>query len=212
MGAGGWVRLPRRDAGDKGGGLSYRLMDAYDAIHRRASVRSFRQAPVPRDALERMLAAAVRAPNHKLTEPWRFAVVAGESLRRYAEIRRAHRARKFDPADPAGAKAIEKTYREALDTPAFIVVMCAVSDDAVRREEDYAATMMAVENILIAARAEGLGTYLRTGGIMELPEVRELMRCPEGHRIVGIVSVGYPAAPGPPSRRTSAAEKAVWLD
>ncbi|MDO8666715.1 MAG: nitroreductase [Gemmatimonadales bacterium] len=188
-------------------------MDAYDAIHRRASVRSFRQAPVPRDALERMLSAAVRAPNHKLTEPWRFAVITGASLRRYAEIRRAHRAKRFeDPTAPESVQAIEKTYREHLETPAFIVVMCAVSDDEVRREEDYAATMMALENLLIAATAEGLGTYLRTGGIMELPEVRALVGAPEDHRIVAIVSVGYPAATDEPKKRTDVASKTLWLD
>lgn len=188
-------------------------MDAYEAITRRTSVRTFAPTPVPRAVLERLLAAAVRAPNHKLTEPWRFAVLTGESRNRYAEIRRAHRAKKFeDPTDPQSAKAIEKTWREHLETPAFIVVMCAVSDDPVRREEDYAATMMATQNLHTAATAEGLGTYMRTGGIMELPEVRALVGAPEGYRIVAIVSVGYPAAEEAPKKRTDVAAKTVWLD
>lgn len=188
-------------------------MDAYEAITRRASVRSFGPTPVPRAVLERLLAAAVRAPNHKLTEPWRFAVLSGESRNRYAEIRRAHRAKKFeDPTDPQSAKAIEKTWREHLETPAFVFVMCEVSDDAVRREEDYAATMMATQNLHTAATAEGLGTYMRTGGIMELPEVRALVGAPEGYRIVAIVSVGYPAAEEAPKKRTDVASKTLWLD
>jgi nitroreductase len=188
-------------------------MDAHEAIARRASTRSFTPDPVPRAVIERLLAAAVRAPNHKLTEPWRFAVLTGASVGRFAELRRAHRATRFpDPAAPEAAKAIEKTYREARDTPAFIIVMCAVSDDPVRLEEDVAAAMMATENLLIAATAEGLGTYVRTGGIMQDAAVRELARAPAGHRIVAILSLGYPAEAQQPTRRSDPAEKTVWLD
>jgi len=188
-------------------------MDAHDAIARRVSTRTFRPAPVPRAVIERLLAAAVRAPNHKLTEPWRFAVLTGASAARFAELRRAHRATRFpDPAAPEAAKAIDKTWREARDTPAFVVVMCAAADDPVRLEEDVAATMMATQNLLIAATAEGLGTYVRTGGIMRDAAVRELAQAPAGHRIVAVVSLGYPAEAQEPRRRSDPAEKTVWLD
>jgi len=188
-------------------------MDAYDAIARRVSTRAFSAQSVPRPVIERLIAAAVRAPNHKLTEPWRFTVLAGASAQRFAELRRAHRATRFpDPAAPEAAKAIDKTYREARDTPAFIIVMCAGSDDPVRQEEDFAAAMMATENLLIAATAEGLGTYVRTGGIMRDPAVCELTQAPPGHRIVAIVSLGYPAETQQPRRRSDPAERTVWLD
>ena len=188
-------------------------MDAHDAIARRASTRSFTRDPVPRPLIERLLAAAVRAPNHKLTEPWRFAVLTGASARRFAELKRAHRATRFpDPAAPEAARAIEKTYREAADTPAFIIVMCATSDDPVRQEEDFAAAMMATQNLLIAATAEGLGTYVRTGGIMREGAVRELAQAPAGHRIVAVISLGRPAEPPTSTRRADPAAKTVWLD
>ncbi len=187
-------------------------MDAHDAIARRVSTRAFRPESVPRYAIERLLAAAVRAPNHKLTEPWRFAVLTGEARRRYAEIRRALRAKRFAPEDPAGAKAVEKTWREHLETPAFVAVMCAVSDDPVRREEDYGATMMAIENLMIAAAADGLGTFLRTGGILEHDDLKALVGLPAGYRIVGMVSLGYPAGDDEPKRRTNVAELTRWLE
>lgn len=188
-------------------------MNAYEAIARRTSVRVFRPDPVPRYVIERLIAAAIRAPNHKLTEPWRFVVVTGEAKRRYAEIRRAHRARRFEnPESPEAVRAIEKTVKECLDTPAFIFVLCKESDDPVRREEDYASVMMAIENLMVAATADGLGTFLRTGGIMSLPEVRELVGAQEGFRIVGIVSLGYVLAEPEPTRRTTASEFTRWLD
>jgi len=188
-------------------------MDAHDAIAARTSTRAFADQPVPRAVLERLLAAAVRAPNHKLTEPWRFAVLTGKSAARFAELKRAHRATRFaDPAAPEAAKAIDKTHREALGTPAFVVLMCAVSDDAVRREEDYASVMMAAQNLMIAATAEGLGSYLRTGGIMEDAGLKALVQLPAGYRIVAIVSLGYPATPQEAKKRSDPAGKALWLD
>jgi len=188
-------------------------MDAYDALMRRVSTRAFLPRPVPREAIARLLDAAVRAPNHKLTEPWRFAVLTGASRDRYAVIRRAHREGRFaDPSAPEAARAIEKTWREAQETPAFIAVSCMLSDDAVRREEDLAACWMAVANLLTAATAVGLGTYVRTGGILAEPALRELVGAAEGVRLIAVISVGWPAAEEAPRRRAPAAEKTVWLD
>ncbi len=90
--------------------------------------------------------------------------------------------------------------------------MCATSDDPVRQEEDFAATMMATENLLIAATAEGLGTYVRTGGIMRDAAVRELAQAPSSHRIVAVVSLGHPGEPPQATRRADPAAKTVWLD
>lgn len=189
-------------------------MDAHDAIARRTSTRDFRPDALPRHVIERLLAAAVRAPNHKLTEPWRFVVVTGAAKARYAEIRKAHRARRFDdPATPEAQRAIEKTWKEHVDTPAFIFVLCAVSDDAVRREEDYGAAMMAIQNLLVAATADGIGTMLRTGGIMEHPDVTALVGVPVGCRIVGIVSLGYLVSePEPTPRKKPLSEVVTWLE
>lgn len=188
-------------------------MDAFDAIHRRVSIRAFLPDPVPRTLIERLLDAAVRAPNHKLTEPWRFTVLTGAPRERLADARAAHRALKFtDPAGPEARAAAEKMRRETLGTPAYVFVQCAMSDDAVRREDDVASAWMATQNLLTAATAEGLGTYVRTGGILEHPEVARLGLTADGHRLLSLISLGYPAEAQPPRRRTPAAEKTTWAD
>ncbi len=188
-------------------------MDAFEALESRASVRVFLPEEPPRAVVERLLRAAVRAPNHKLTEPWRFVVVRGAAKRRYADLLRAHRAQKFaDPHAPDAAAKIAKTFQEHLATPLFVFAIQQLADDAVRREEDYAAVMMATQNLMVAAVAAGLGSYLRTGGIMDSPDVRNLVGAGDGERIVGIVSLGKPAAEPARTRRAPAAERTTWLD
>src|SRR6185295_16605190 len=110
-------------------------MDAIDAIQRRTSVRRFRPDPVPPETIARLLDCAVRAPNHKLTEPWRFAVLTGGARDRLADLRAAHRLKRYDdPASPEARAAADKVRRETAETPAFIVVLCAVHPDEQRRE------------------------------------------------------------------------------
>jgi nitroreductase len=188
-------------------------MDAITAINQRTSVRRFRPDPVPREIVARLLDCAVRAPNHKLTEPWRFTVLTGRARDRLAEIRAKHRLKRY--SDPATAEALagaEKVRRESQETPVFIVVMAAVNADEITREEDYAATMMAIANLMIAAESLGLGTYLKSGGVMRDPELMELAGVPERSRVVGLISLGYPAEQEPPRRRKPAMELTRWVE
>ena len=188
-------------------------MDAISAINQRTSVRRFRPDPVARQTIERLLDCAVRAPNHTLTEPWRFSVLTGEARDRLAEIRAGHRLKRY--ADPSGAEAqagAAKVRDESRATPAFIVVMTSQNPDELTREEDYAATMMAIANLMIAAHSLGLGTYLKTGGVMRDPALLQLARVPESFRVVGVLSLGYPAEEERPRRRKSAAELTSWVE
>lgn len=188
-------------------------MDAISAINKRTSVRRFRPDPVPRDIIEQLLECAVRAPNHKLTEPWRFAVITGAARDRLAELRASHRLKRF--TDPASAEALagaEKVRRESLQTPVYVIVMAAQNPDEITREEDYAATMMATANLMIAAESIGLGTYLKSGGIMQDPGLIQLAGVPDQFRIVGVISLGYPADQETPRRRRPASELTRWVD
>ena len=188
-------------------------MDAITAINQRTSVRRFRPDPIPREAVERLLECAVRAPNHKLTEPWRFAVLTGRARDRDAELRARHRLKRYaDPSAPEAQAGAEKVRRESLEIPVYVIAMAALNPDEITREEDYAATMMAIANFMIAAESLGLGTYLKSGGVMRDPDLIQLAGVPEKFRVVGIVSLGYPAEQDPPRRRRPAAELTHWVE
>jgi nitroreductase len=71
---------------------------------------------------------------------------------------------------------------------------------------------MAIANLMIAAQSLGLGTYLKSGGVMRDPALLELAGVSENFRVVGIISLGYPAEEEVPRRRKPAAELTRWVD
>ena len=100
----------------------------------------------------------------------------------------------------------ERVAAEHRALPAMIAIAVVTSDNAEAREEDYAATMMGIENLALAAVELGLGAAIRTGAVMADPAARAAAGVAENERIVAIVNVGEPAEiPGGP-RKTPAAQ------
>ena len=183
-----------------------------EAIRTRRSIPKMKPDPVPRELIEQLLDASVWVPNHRLTEPWQFFVLQGESKKRFAEIRRDFRRGQLpNPDAPEVQPALEQVYRSTVQTPVIIVVTSHVTDDAELREEDFWATFGAAYAFMLGAWALGLGTYFRTGSLRDDPRLRSLLKLPQTRRILGVLYVGYPEAI-PERRRTPASEKTVWLN
>lgn len=180
------------------------------AIRTRRSIKQFTDRPVARAEIERMLDLAVLAPNHRMTQPWHFYVLGPESRRAYAEVRAALKSAKVENAE-AAELVRAKVRTETERVPAMIVVTMEKNADPEIREEDYAATFMAIQNLLIAANAAGLGGYIHTGRILTLPELRGPLGIPEGRRIVALLDIGEPAEVPTPKERAPAAERTTWL-
>jgi nitroreductase len=187
------------------------LTPVLEAIRGRRSIAKMKSDPVPRDVVTRLLDVAVWSPNHRVTEPWQFFVLDGESKRRFAEIRRDFRRKQLPNPDAAEVQpALDKVYRDTVETPLILAVTSHLVDDQEMREEDLWAAYGAAYAFMLGAWAEGLGTYFRTGAIRDDPSLRRLLNLPDNRRIIGIIYAGYPAEV-PSRRRTPAAEKTVWL-
>jgi nitroreductase len=186
-------------------------MNVSDAITQRRSIKKFQDRAVTREEIEALLDAAVLAPNHKLTQPWRFYVLGPEARRRYGLALGERKARKLP--DPAAADSMrEKTAAEYEAFPALIAVAMVQNESLEVREEDYAACMQAIANIMLTAVDRGLGTHMRTGAVMEDPAAREAVGVRDGERIVAIVSVGVPAEMPAPKTRQTAPAVTQWVD
>ncbi len=185
-------------------------MDLFDAIHARRSIKEFTARPVTREEIVRLLDAAVLAPNHRMTQPWRFYVLGPEARRAYGAALGARKAKKVE--DPEAARAvIDKVAATEAALPAEIAVAMVLDANPEIREEDYAATMMAVQNLMLAAAAAGLATHIKTGAVMDDPRARAAVGVPEGERIVALVHLGEPAAEREAKPRRPAAELTTWV-
>lgn len=181
-----------------------------EAIQQRRSIKRFTDRPVSRDEIETLLAAATLAPNHRLTQPWRFYVLGPEARSAYGLALGDRKARKIE--DPAAARAMRETVAaEHRALPGMIAIAVVTNENPEIREEDYAAAMMAIENLALAAVEMGLGTHIKTGGVMSDPAARSAAGVRDGERIVAIVNLGEPADFPPPKKREPASSYTTWL-
>jgi nitroreductase len=186
-------------------------MNVFDAIKSRRSVREFTDKAISRETIEKLLDAAAQAPNHRMTQPWRFYVLGPKSRKAYGTVLGGRKAKKVE--DPAAAQAVREKVAAAHEKlPAMIAFAMTEAADAETREEDYASLMMAVQNFCISAAAEGLATHIKTGAVMQDPGARAATQIPEGQKIVAIVELGEPAVVPTAKERAHASQFTTWLD
>jgi nitroreductase len=185
-------------------------MSALDIISRRRSIKKFTEREVSRDEIERLLEAAVLAPNHRLTQPWRFHVLGPDARHAYGAALGDRKARRMEDAE-AGRMVREKVAGEHGSLPCMIAVAMPEDENPEIRTEDYAAVMMAVQNICLAAVDLGLGTHIKTGAVMDDPAARAAAGVREGERIVAVINVGEPAEVPTPKPRAAATSHTTWL-
>lgn len=181
------------------------------AIHSRRSVGRVAPDDVPREVVHELLAAAITAPNHHLTGPWRFVVLTGAARRVVGEAHARSVVRVQPETTP---EAVEKESARLERAP--VVIACCVSgnDDPVGAREDRDAVAAAVQNLLLAAHARGVATMWRTGAMVDEPEVTEALGLDPAHAVVGFVYLGWPAAPPGrrPPRQSDPDAFTVWRD
>jgi nitroreductase len=185
-------------------------MRTSDAIRARRSVKRFTDRPVSREEIETLLAAATLAPNHRLTQPWRFYVLGPEARYAYGLALGERKAKKVEDA-AAGRAMRDSVAAEHRALPAMIAVAVVDTDNPETREEDYAAAMMAVQNLSLTALELGLGTHIKTGAIMADPAARTAAKVRDNERIIAVVNVGTPSEVSPAKKREAAATFTTWV-
>jgi nitroreductase len=188
-------------------------LDVIQAIQTRQSVSRVRQDPVSEDLVERILESAVHAPNHRITEPWRFHVFTGKGRGELARAR-AETARLMAEAEgeheEMAAGRVSRERKKAFRAPVVIAVVSAAGRDEIETLENYAACAAAVQNMQLTAHSLGLASIWRTGPVAYHEHMREFFDLEEGDRIVAYLYVGYPDMGERPRRRSPAAERTVW--
>ncbi len=181
-------------------------VSVYQAMYQRRMAWQFKDATVPKAAVERMLEAAVWAPNHRLTEPWRFFVVDVASPLRQTLGGQAYEVSMERRGDTRRAEA---TCKSILDPPVLIYVYCVPGPNDEVTQENYASVCCAAHNISLAGVAEGLAVTWETGGATRHPKLKETLGAEEDWTLATMLSVGVPAE-SPASVRTPVTNFARW--
>jgi nitroreductase len=166
-----------------------------ELVRARRTTKVFGPEPVDRATIAELLDLARWAPNHHLTNPWRFTVLGPRALARLK--------------DAAGAEAAAKLDR----APTLIAVGVVQSgEDPVSDEEDLLAAGCAAFLVLLGAEERGLASYWRTPAVLRTPEGRAALGTPDDVRLIGLLHLGPRRQEQPPPERAPLEDVVSWLD
>jgi nitroreductase len=174
--------------------VSSRAGELERAIRTRRTHKAFRPEPVPRETLDELFELARWAPNHNLTNPWRFRVIGPKAL---DALKRA-----------AGRESAPKLER----APTLVVASAVQTGDPVQDEEDVLATAVAAYIVLLAAHQRGLAGYWRTPAVLRTPEGRAAVGLGDDERFVGLLHLGWARQEKEPPARAGAADYVTYLE
>ncbi len=180
----------------------------------RRSIRRFRPDPLPATLLERLLTAAIWAPNAHNRQPWRFAVLTRAEMKEalaqsmaqpwIADMRR-------DGVDEAEIRARVQRARQRITQPPALIVGCITMTDMDRypdperqQKEWIMATQslaLALGNLMLAAHHEGLGSCWMCAPLFAPAEVRQALALPEDWEPQALIALGWPAEQRTSTRR-----------
>lgn len=185
-------------------------METLDAIHTRRSIKIVRPDPIPRELIERLLAAAVQAPNHHKVRPWRFVVLIGAARERLGDVMAASMRKRVPEA---AEEQLEVERKRPLRAPVVIAVGIDKPDrPKVIEIENVLAGGAAVQNLLLAAHDLGLAAMWRTGNAAYDPDVKTFLGFEPDQHLIAFVYVGYRLDGPEPVERPSFEDRTVWMD
>jgi nitroreductase len=169
-------------------------MELEEAIRGRRTHKAYAQEPVAPEVLDELFELARWAPNHQLTNPWRFRVLGPRALERLKQA--------------AGVEPAKKLAR----APTLVVASAVLTGDPIQDEEDLAATACAAYIVLLGAHARGLATYWRTPEVLRTPAGRAAVGLGEDEHPVGLLHLGPPCQDQRVPERAPVERIAVHLD
>lgn len=172
----------------------------YRVIRARRDIRHFSSQPVPEEVLVRILEAAHHAPSVGFMQPWNFITITSREIRQQIKD-------SFDKTNADQLQQLTETERKELyrtlklegimEAPINMAVTCDRNRDAPfvlgrarMPETDLFSTCLAIQNMWLAARAEGVG--IGWVSILEPARVEELLQLPSGVQLVAYLCIGYP--------------------
>ena len=184
-------------------------VDFYEVVVKRRSIRKFKEEPVPEKLLNKVLEAGRWAPSAGNTQPWRFILVTDADVKKnIANVSTEFSRKAWAEFSPERARYLAARGgswdKSGMAKIPVLVVVCYEVPERMREELILGSAWAAIENMLLAATAEGLGSCIYTFYDMEEEKrLKEILHVPEKYRLAGMIQLGYSAVDSPaPSRKT----------
>jgi nitroreductase len=163
--------------------------------------------------VKKILEAALWAPSHKLTQPWRFVVFTDAGLKSMAEAQAAI----YKKVTEADGTYREERFQNLLTKPlqsSHIIAVLMKRDEkkSIREVEEIGAVFCAVQNLYLATTAYDVGGYLSTGGITYFDEAREMFGLTPDDKLIGFFHIGKPSRQPSAPKRKSLDEVVQWVN
>jgi nitroreductase len=179
-------------------------MDVFETIDSRRSIRVFEPRPIPKPTLEKIMRAAIMAPNPLNAQTWRFDVVVGsqrDALVRIISQFPTHMADLLRVMPEDVRQTVFEFSRDLGRAPAIVVVSVPALGDSHTHKVDIIAAGAAVQNLQLAAWAEGVGCVCLTNALWVEAEIVRYLQLTR-RELVTVIPMGYPAViPAAPPRR-----------
>jgi nitroreductase len=172
-------------------------MDLEQAVRTRRTHKAYRQEPVDRRTLDDLFELARFAPNHHLTNPWRFRVIGPATLARLKELAEAQK--------PGSGRKLDRA-------PTLVDVSARQTGDAAQDREDLLAGAVAAYIVLLVAHGRGLAGYWRTLSLLDEPAGRDAVGLDGDEAAIGLLHLGRAVHDQEPPARAAVAEIATYLD
>lgn len=188
-----------------------------ETIRQRRTIKQFLPQPVTRAVLQELIDVAVWAPNHRLTEPWRFYVLdgaAGEKLGAIAAQITVEKIMGSGGEIGAATRKGEEAGATWSAVPTLLYVTTLRDPNPEIDEENYGAVCCAIQNFSLAAHAAGIGTSWSSGAVAAAPELHTFVGAGANEKMVGLIRVGYldPAVAPPKARRKPGSSVTTWVN
>jgi nitroreductase len=171
--------------------------DVATAIRTRRTHKAYQPEMVDRAVLDELFELARWAPNHHLSNPWRFRVLGPAALER---LKRA-----ADTDKPGSGSKLDRA-------PTLVAASVVLSGDPVQDKDDLLAGAVASYIVLLAAHARGLAGYWRSPWVMETAAGREALGLADQETVIGLLHLGYPREEQRVPERAPVTEIASYLD
>ena len=191
-------------------------MGLFEAMFSQRQITRFKPNPVPREAIEKIIEAAIKAPSGGNTQPWHFVAITDPGLisrigEIYKELWPGARRSQAEPGETTVYRAARYLANHMPEVPAMILI-CAdhsanyTPGQPIERGRHASSIWLAVQNLFLAARALGLGTRLTTTHIRREQEIKDMLVIPDYVETVALTPIGYPRGRFGPTDRKPAAE------